>query len=186
MSPNRCYRCLRTPVTYLSGPYNPVVWVTWDDACAYGKWCGKRLPTEAQWEKAARSTDGRRYPWGNNWDGNKCNVSGRGTTPVGAYPEGTSPYGCQDMAGNVWEWVADWYDPDYYYDVSPSEDPPGPVTGDRRVVRGGSFGYHLRRRPLRRALRRRRRRPRRRRRFSGGGVPMSSLNDENSELCWPR
>jgi len=118
---------------------HPVVNVTWDDACAYGKWCGKRLPTEAQWEKAARGTDGRRYPWSNNWDGNKCNVSGRGTTPVGAYPEGASPYGCQDMAGNVSEWVADWYDP-HYYATSPSEDPPGPATGDRRVLRGGSFG----------------------------------------------
>ncbi len=119
---------------------HPVVCVTWNDVCAYGEWCGKRLPTEAQWEKAARGVDGRRYPWGNNWDGNKCNVSGRGTTPVGAYPDGASPYGCQDMAGNVWEWVADWYDPNYYA-VSPREDPPGPKNGDRRMGRGGSFGY---------------------------------------------
>ncbi len=118
---------------------HPVVNVTWDDACAYAKWCGKHLPTEAQWEKAARGTDGRRYPWGNTWDGNKCNVSGRGTTPVGTYPEGASPYGCQDMASNVLEWVADWYDPNYY-GIGPRENPPGPAVGDRRVARGGSWG----------------------------------------------
>jgi sulfatase-modifying factor enzyme 1 len=82
---------------------HPVVHVTWDDACAYGQWCGKQLPTEAQWEKAARGTDGREYPRGNQWDRNKCNASGRGTTPVGAYPEDVSPYGGYDMAGNVLE-----------------------------------------------------------------------------------
>jgi sulfatase modifying factor 1 len=117
---------------------HPVVLISWDDACAYATWCGKRLPTEAEWEKAARGTDGRRYPWENRWDGTRCNVTGRGTTPVGAYPEGVSPYGCQDMVGNVWEWVADWYDATYYA-RSPGSDPTGPETGVSRVVRGGSW-----------------------------------------------
>lgn len=98
-------------IAFTSGKeQHPVVFVTWDDACAYGQWCGKRLPTEAEWEKAARGTDGREYPWSNQWDGNKCNASGREATPVGAYPEGVSPYGCHDMVGNVWEWCQDWYD----------------------------------------------------------------------------
>jgi formylglycine-generating enzyme required for sulfatase activity len=102
-----------------------VVNVNWDDAHAYGKWCGKRLPSEAEWEKATRGTDGRIYPWGNAWDGNKCNISGRGTTPVGHYPQGISPYGCHDMSGNVQERVADWYAPDYYAH-SPASNPRGP------------------------------------------------------------
>jgi formylglycine-generating enzyme required for sulfatase activity len=119
---------------------HPVVRVTWDDACAYGEWCGQRLPSEAQWEKAARGSDGRIFPWGNVWDGNRCNVSGRGTTAVGSYPQGVSPYGCHDMAGNVGEWVADWYDAGYYAG-SPAADPRGPTQGSRRVVRGGSWSH---------------------------------------------
>jgi sulfatase modifying factor 1 len=117
---------------------HPVVLVTWDDACAYAIWCGKHLPSEAQWEKAARGSDGRTWPWGNVWDGNRCNVSGRGTTAVGIYPQGVSPYGCHDLAGNVWEWVADWYDAGYYA-RSPATDPRGPETGVARVLRGGSW-----------------------------------------------
>lgn len=131
---------------------HPVINVTWDDACAYGNWCGKHLPTEAQWEKAARGTDGRRYPWGNTWDHNKCNVSGRGTTPVDAYPKGVSPYGCQDMIGNVSERVADWFDQNYY-GVSPHDNPLGPATGDYRVVRGDSWCSYVPRRTARAAFR---------------------------------
>ncbi|MBM3239487.1 hypothetical protein FJZ31_24605 [Candidatus Poribacteria bacterium] len=120
---------------------HPIVNVTWNDAVAYCQWAGVELPTEAQWEKAARGTGGRIWPWGNKWDANKCNNSQTGpqkTTPVGNYPQGASPYGVMDMVGNVSEWCADWYDENYYQN-SPARNPQGPSSGKWRVLRGGSW-----------------------------------------------
>ncbi len=123
-----------------AGDDHPVGCLQWVDAAAYCDWAGKRLPSETEWEKAARGTDGRIYPWGNTDP--TCNEVGApdcgppATQPVGSKPAGASPYGTMDMAGNVMEWVADWFDADYYT-RSPSSDPPGPVDGQRRVLRGG-------------------------------------------------
>lgn len=134
---------------------HPVVQVSWRDADAYCAWAGARLPTEAEWERAARGIDGRRFPWGNEMEAGRMNACTREcpvvrwrdarfedgfprTSPVGSFPAGASPYGALDMSGNAWEWVADWYDKEYYAG-SPRENPTGPASGTLRAMRGGSW-----------------------------------------------
>jgi len=146
------YKHSATRQNYYSDPDYadfPRVAVSWFEARDYCQWVGGRLPTEAEWVRAARGDDNRVYPWGNeDPDCSKVNLLDESTgklcvgdtVPVGSFPEGASPFGVMDLAGNVWEWTADWYHQNYY-SISPEINPQGPEQGGMKVVHGGGFDY---------------------------------------------
>jgi formylglycine-generating enzyme required for sulfatase activity len=117
----------------------PITGISWHDAAAYCRWRGARLPTEAEWEKAARGPGGRRYPWGDAFDPALATHGGRGAPPpVGGRPGGESPYGARGMAGGVWEWTHDFWG-EFYYRESPARNPQGPPSGFLHTIKGGSW-----------------------------------------------
>ncbi len=154
------------PYTMSSGPRDPAVWVSWEEAQAFCVWLSEvenapkgtfALPTEAQWERAAKGDDGRPYPWGTGITAVRLNLCDANcafealrnyaiddgyvfVSPVDSFPAGASPFGCVNMAGNVREWCADWFDAEYY-ESAPREDPAGPKEGNLRSVRGGGYNY---------------------------------------------
>jgi formylglycine-generating enzyme required for sulfatase activity len=144
-----------TPFDYPQKSDYPITSVSWFDALVFCRWAsdntGKewRLPTEAEWEKAARGTDGRIYPWGNEFDAVRCNSAegkANGTTAVEEFSTGVSPYGAWDMVGNVWEWTNDWYRADAYVRAA-EQNPQGPETGSYKALRGGAWfsdQFHVR------------------------------------------
>ena len=141
----RCVAGRYSRHSVLGKPDHPVAGPSWHDAVAYCRFAGQRLPTEADWEKAARGTDERIFPWGNTWDPKKLNAKSADdgfvlSSPVGSFQAGASPHGALDMAGSQWEWTADYYS-SIGYRRHGEVDPTGPKKGAKRAMRGGSWMY---------------------------------------------